>query len=444
MLSRFFASALLAACSSTALIAQSSWQFTCDSSSSHANHLTAESVYPLRGTAPDVPAYGFDLKTAPSIFASKACSGNTPFFFSLAARDGNYEVTIDLGAGDETHTTVRAESRRLMLQPTTIAAGKARQVRFIVNVRTPEIYPRDNPSADPHDLPEVKLKPREIGALDWDNKLTLEFNGSHPGFRSISIRRVEHVPTLYLAGDSTVVDQDKEPWAAWGQILPVFFNDKVSIANNAESGETIRSFVGERRLAKVMSVIQPGDYLFIQFAHNDQKPGKGFVSISDYKALMERYIQQAHDHGATVILVTSMNRRRFDASGHIEQTLGDYPQATREVAAEQKLALIDLNAISKTLFEAMGEQGTLKAFVHYPAHTFPGQDEELKDDTHFNSYGAYELARCIVQSIHDQKLPLARFLKKRIPHFDPAHPDPVSTWIWPLSPLVATEKPYER
>jgi lysophospholipase L1-like esterase len=227
-------------------------------------------------------------------------------------------------------------------------------------------------------------------------------------------------------------------------MLPVFFGPRLAVANNAESGETIRSFVGERRLDKVMSTIKSGDYLMIQFAHNDQKQGNGFVSIPDYKTLLRRYIADARGKGATPILVTSMNRRKFDAEGHIVQTLGDYPSAMREVAVEQHVALIDLNAMSKTLFEAMGEQGTLKAFVHYPANTFPDQPQELHDDTHFNSYGAYELAECIVQSIRDQKLPIAQYLRQGIPAFDPAHPDPVATFHIPPSPMISTDTPYGR
>ena len=159
----------------------------------------------------------------------------------------------------------------------------------------------------------------------------------------------------------------------------------------------------------------------VQFAHNDQKPGA--VSLPDYKATMEKFIADAKDRGVTVILVTAMNRRKFDDAGKIVNTLADYPQTTRDVAAEQHVALIDLNAMSKTLFEAMGPDGTLKAFVHFPANSFPGQAEELKDDTHFNPYGAYELARCIVNSIREQHLPLEQYLRKGIPPYDPAHPD---------------------
>jgi lysophospholipase L1-like esterase len=239
------------------------------------------------------------------------------------------------------------------------------------------------------------------------------------------------------------VDQDKEPWAAWGQILPRFFGPKISISNQAESGETIKSFEKELRWAKVFSTIRSGDYLMMQFAHNDQKPGPGYVPAeTDYKMMVEGYIAKARSIGAHPILVTSMNRRTFDDSGKIRDTLAPYPQALRAIAEEQKLPLIDLNAMSKTMWETMGPDGTLKVFVHYPANTFPGQTAELKDDTHFNTYGAYELARCVVESLRTQKVPIASELRPGITLFDPAHPDAV--FDLPQSPMVDTATPYGR
>ena len=426
--------------------AQSVWHLNCagKQSVSKEGQLSAATLYqtpsPSTSVSEPYPAFGFDLGTSPTSFASGSCSSVQPFFFSIAVPDGNYQVTLTLGGPAVSATTVRAESRRLFIHQMEVAAGKSRRVTFNVNVRSAAISARG--SAPPS---KVALKPREIGALDWDDKLTLEFNGNHPSVRSISIQPIDHVPTLYLAGDSTVVDQDKEPWAAWGQMLPVFFGPRLSIANEAESGETIRSFVGEHRLAKILSTIRPGDYLMIQFGHNDQKPGNGYVpAATDFKTYLLQYITEARAHGATPILVTPMNRRNFDADGKIVQTLGDYPAVMREVAKQQKLALIDLNAMSKTLFETMGETGTLHAFVHYPANTFPGQTEELKDNTHFNAYGAYELARAIVQNIRDQKLPLARYLRLPIPPFDASHPDAFADWKLPPSPSVSAITPYGR
>ena len=425
--------------------AQQAMSFACGATRApHVHPLTSATVFPAAineenpANVTDKLAYGFDLKTAPTTIGSGICESDKPFFVSVAAGDADYRVTIILGGEKASTTTLRAESRRLLLLEKTVPAGGSDTETFVVNVRTPQI-------ATPGSAPQqVKLKPREIGALDWDNKLTLEFNGEHPAFRSLTIERVTDIPTVYIAGDSTVVDQDKEPWAAWGQMLPLFVTSKVAIANNAESGETIKSFVGERRYAKIMSTIKRGDYLMIQFAHNDQKPGAGFVSIPEYKDLMKRFITEAQAKGATTILVTAMNRRAFDDSGMIKQTLGDYPQATRDVAAEEHVGLIDLNAMSKTLFETMGPDGTLKAFVHYPANTFPDQAAELKDDTHFNSYGAYELARAIVQSIRDQHLVLEPFLRPGIAPFDPAHPDALADWHLPPSPSIDTTTPYGR
>lgn len=440
------------------MFGQAAMEFTCGKTGSHEVMLTAVSRYVAPGEKAggppgSAPASGFDLVASPTTFSKGACSSDKPFLFSVAVPDGNYQISVTLGSDAASVMTVRGESRRLFVDRQKIAAGGSQNARFNVNIRTEYIADAGRisatdatPSGTAGDAqaapPRVKLKPREIGALDWDEKLTLEFNGENPGFRSLSIKPIREVPTVYLAGDSTMVDQDKEPWAAWGQMLPVFFGPGVSIANEAESGETIRSFTGERRFDKILSTMRAGDYLMIQFAHNDQK--QGTPAATDFKGYLLRHVEATRNKGATPILVTSMNRRTFDAGGEITDTLGGYPQAMREFAKEQNVPLIDLNAMSKTLFEAMGPAGTLKAFVHFPANTFPGQTAELKDDTHFTAYGAYELARAVVQEIEVQRLPLAQYLRKDLKSFDPAKPDDVATFTLPQSPLVSTEKPYGR
>jgi lysophospholipase L1-like esterase len=375
-------------------------------------------------------AAGFDLLPSPEI-AGKACTSDKPFFFSVPVPEGNYRITVVLGGPQAAVTTVRAEGRRLMLQQIPTQPGASVTRIFDTNVRYPEI------NGDPNTL--VRLKPRENGILDWDHKLTLEFNGDHPSVRSISIEPIHNEPTIYLAGDSTVVDQYYEPWAAWGQMLPRFFLPGVVIANHAESGETTRSFIGEHRLAKIMSIIKPGDYLFVQFTHNDMKPNA--VPLDDFKKLLVEYIDQTRAKGATPVLVTPMNRRTFDAEGHITNSFGGYPDAIREVAAQQKAALIDLNAMSRTLFDAIGPEGTLKVFMHYPAGSFPGQTAAINDDTHFNSYGAYELARCIVRGIREAHLPIASLLDPSVPEFNPAHPDPQPDFHLPFTPILRPGDP---
>ena len=373
---------------------------------------------------------GFDLLPSPTV-TEKSCTSDKPFFFSVPIPEGSYRITVVLGGPKPSVTTVRAEGRRLMLEKIPAAANDSVTRTFDTNVRYPEI------NGDPED--KVKLKPRELGILDWDHKLTLEFNGDHPSVRSIDIEPIPHEPVIYLAGDSTVVDQYYEPWAAWGQMLPRFFLPGIVVANQAESGETIKSFVGEERLTKIMTTMKPDDYLFIQFAHNDMKPGA--VPLDEYKKLLISYINKTRAKGATPVLVTSMNRRTFDDAGHITNSLAGYPDAMREVAAQQKVALIDLNAMSKTLFEAMGPEGTLKAFMHYPADSFPGQTTAISDDTHFNSYGAYELARCIVRGIREANLPITKFLDPALSDFNPAHPDPQPDFNLPFTPILLKSDP---
>jgi lysophospholipase L1-like esterase len=407
----------LLACAALAAPGQS---FVCgqagSSSRAGAVQLTASSLY-------TASAAGFDLNTIPEI-ADKSCSSDKPFFFSAALPEGSYRVTITFGSSQQSTTTVRAEARRLMLQQVVSKPNKSVHRTFDVNLRVPQI------AGDASRV--VKLKPREIGNLDWDNRLTLEFNGDHPSIRSLRIEPIKET-TIYLAGDSTVVDQDLEPWAAWGQMLPRFFSPGVVIANHAESGETTRSFVAEKRLAKVMSTMQPGDTLLIQFGHNDQKPNA--VSLDDYKALLVDYIAQTRAKGATPVLVTSMNRRTFDSAGKITNSLSLYTEAVREVASAQHVALIDLNAMSKTLFEAMGPDGSMKAFMHYPANAYLNQTEAISDDTHFNSYGAYELARCVVHGMRQAKLPVARLLRKDVPDFNPVNPDSLTDFHLPATPI---------
>ncbi|HEX4577712.1 MAG TPA: rhamnogalacturonan acetylesterase [Edaphobacter sp.] len=375
---------------------------------------------------------GFDLLPSPEITA-RSCTSDKPFFFSVPIPEGSYRITVVLGGPKASVTTVRAEGRRLMLEKIATKPNESVTKIFDTNVRYPEIS--GPPNGDPNS--KVRLKDREQGILNWDHKLTLEFNGDHPSVRSIDIEPIgikTDEPVVYLAGDSTVVDQYYEPWAAWGQMLPRFFLPGIVIANHAESGETTKSFVAEHRLVKIMTTMKPGDYLFIQFAHNDMKPGA--VPLDEYKKLLSDFIAQTRAKQATPILVTSMNRRTFDDAGHITNSFGPYPDAMREVAAEQKVALIDLNAMSKTLFEAMGPEGTLKAFMHYPADSFPGQTAAIADNTHFNSYGAYELARCVVHGIREANLPLTKFLDPAIPDFNPAHPDPQPDFHLPFTPIL--------
>jgi lysophospholipase L1-like esterase len=359
--------------------------------------------------------------------------GQTPPSFSVRLAEGNYDVAITFGDPTRaTSNTVKAETRQLMLERVDTTPGEFVTRTFTANVRTPQL-----PSGE-----RVRLKDRERGALRWDDQLTLELNGTQPGVKSIRITPRQDAITVFLAGDSTVTDQFDEPWAGWGQMLPRFFKPGVAVANHAESGEALRSFRSAKRLDKILSQIKSGDTLFIQFGHNDMKEkGEGVGAFTTFKRDLEDYVARARERGATVVLVTPMHRRRFGGDGTIQPTHGDYPEAVRHVAKEQDVPLIDLQVMSKQFYEAMGPEDSKKAFVHYAANTFPDQDKPLKDDTHFNNYGAYELAKCVVEGVRTLELPLAEQIAEDVKSFDPSKPDPVDGFDLPASPLRPTTTP---
>lgn len=390
--------------------------------------LTATSQY-------DRNSAGFDFGTVPESVSDTGCSSNTTLLLSFPEPEGDYTITVEFGGAAAAKTTVRAEARRLMVDILNTKADEYISKSFTVEVRRPVIH-GDKP---------IELFKNVPSSLDWDDKLTLEFAGVHPSFRKIEIRPADPgTPTIYLAGDSTVTDQDHEPWAAWGQMIPAFFGPGVVVANYAESGKTVRSFEQQNRFAKIFSMIKAGDYLFLQFGHNDQKPGKGYVPPDEYTELLAKYVAMARERGATPILVTSMNRRVYDEAGHIQNTLAPYPQLVRDLASREHVGLIDLNAMSKTLFEAVGEEKSRSLFVYAAADTYPNQKEALHDDTHFNDYGAYELAKCVVLGIERLHLPLVEYLRSPREHFDPRHPDTLQSVALPPAPFVDIKKPAER
>ncbi|MES2520238.1 MAG: rhamnogalacturonan acetylesterase [Bacteroidota bacterium] len=357
--------------------------------------------------------------------------GTNNHFFTLDLPAGNYDVTMYLGSETEAaETTIKVENRRLVFEKIQTPKGEIAKKTFTVNLRNAKI----------DETKSVKLKPRELTYLHWDNQLTFEFCGKNPAVQCIEIKPNSKAITVFLAGNSTVVDQVAEPFTAWGQMIPRFFEPhKIAIANHAESGESLKSFVSENRFEKVFSLMKKGDYLFIEFAHNDQKI-KDFRPFFEYKDLLKEYISKTRQKGGIPVLVTSMHRRNFDSTGQIINTLGDFPAAMRQTAKEENTPLIDLNAISKILWESMGVELSKKAFVHVPAGTYPNQEKAIADDTHFSNYGAYQLAKCMVEEMRKIQLPIAKYLQST-PTFDPHQPDDWQTWNFPASPAIPVIKP---
>src|ERR1035437_5738352 len=246
-----------------------------------------------------------------------------PFYFSVKVREGNYNVKITLGDKEGTSdVAIRAECRRMMINRIQTKKGEVKTVEFTLHIR-------DSMIRNSNGISRVRLKLREHAYLHWDNKLTLEFNSAEPKIDAIEITpAAKNVVTVFLAGNSTEVDQAEEPYTAWGQMLPSFFvPEKVAVANYAESGESLSSFIGEKRFEKELSLMKPGDYAFVQFGHNDRKQkGPGIGAFTSYKKDLKYFIAEVKKKGGIPVLVTSMQRRSFDSTGKIKETLGDYPE----------------------------------------------------------------------------------------------------------------------
>jgi len=343
---------------------------------------------------------------------------------SLPLPEGNWRITLDLGSDKSAgQTTVKAENRRLMVLNAATARGQSVTRRFIVHVHNAGLgaVPENAPGGD-----HVRLRPDQASQRNWDDRLTLEFLGT-PAVRSVTIEPAQG-PTIFLVGDSMVADHPREPTASWGQILPLMLDDTVAAANYAESGATLKSFLADLRLDKVLSLIKPGDYLFIQFGHNDQKaqwPQTYAEAGTTYRAYLNAYIAEARRRGANPVLVTSPERRNFDARGRIIPSLGDYPAVMREMAAQMHIPLIDLNRASITLYEALKPDRAPAMF-----------NDEGRDKTHYNAWGAWMSARVIADGIRAAIPALAPHITSA--PFDPARPENVAI---PPSALVSSQRP---
>jgi lysophospholipase L1-like esterase len=218
-------------------------------------------------------------------------------------------------------------------------------------------------------------------------------------------------PAIWLIGDSTVCDYsaNRHPMMGWGQGLKKFCKPGVKINNRAVGGRSTKSFIDEKRWDKVMAGLQKGDFVFIQFGHNDQKK-KQEVLYTDpngsYKDYLKKYIADARSKGAEPILVTSV-ARRIIKDGKIVNSLGKYPDAMKDVAKETNTPLIDLNSISLQEFNKLGGEGTRNVFLHLKPGESPNYPKGSKDNSHFSEKGAELIAGWIVADAKKQNLKIA-------------------------------------
>jgi hypothetical protein len=354
-------------------------------------------------------------------------NGFSSFYFSVNVPEGKYTVTFYIGDySAAATTTIKAESRRLLVENLETAAGQIVTRTFTVMRKDPAIgttgtsvgldysYGREDPAI----------------CLGWDRKLTFEFSGTRPAIGGIDIVKVDTCITLHLCGNSTLVEQEDVPWAAWGQSLHRFFNSSIIVNDLATSGLTSSSFLNQRRLAKICSVMRPGDYLFFEFGHNDQ----GSVSTSQFQTNMKRFSDSALAHGATMVFVAPTARRADNDSA---TSVGGYAELTRTYARTLGAKLIDLNTAVIRMKAALGAAayGSDDTQLYCNVSTSPLWPDQpaVNDGTHFCDFGGYELAKWVAKTgMKAAGLTLTQYLLDTAT-FNPNTPDSKSNFHLPVS-----------
>jgi lysophospholipase L1-like esterase len=220
---------------------------------------------------------------------------------------------------------------------------------------------------------------------------------------------------VYLIGDSTMSDKETKfyPETGWGMPFRHFFDTTVVVENHAKNGRSTRTFLSENRWAAVYEKLKKGDYVFIQFGHNDEVKEKvdRYATPDEYKANLLRFVSDARAKGATPVLLTPVARRKFD-NGSVLESHAAYSALVRVVAKDNNVAFIDLDDRSKQLLQSFGEEPSKLLFLHLEAGEHPNYPEGKADNTHFNELGARKVAQIVLQEIIALQLGLADHIVK--------------------------------
>lgn len=224
-------------------------------------------------------------------------------------------------------------------------------------------------------------------------------------------------PRIHIAGDSTAAAKDRgapNPEYGWGEMLGRYFREAVTVVNHAQNGRSTRSFIAEGRWQALVDALQPGDWVLIQFGHNDEKaqdPERFAAPWGDYTDNLGRFVRDVRARGGFPVLLTPVARRKWDDAGILVETHGDYPAAVRALARAEGVPLIDLLALTRALEEAHGVEGSKRLHLWIPAGAYARRPDGWADDTHYSAYGAERVAALVVQEILRQQLPLQAALR---------------------------------
>jgi lysophospholipase L1-like esterase len=222
--------------------------------------------------------------------------------------------------------------------------------------------------------------------------------------------------TVFLAGDSTMAKKlpEKRPETGWGEMLEQHFKTgKVRVDNRAANGRSTKTFISEGKWQSIIDDLKKGDYVFIQFGHNDSSKDKGerYTPPEDYRKNLIRFISEVRSKHGHPVLLTPVMRRRFDKDGKFYDTHGEYPDIVRAVARDEDVPLIDMHRKSETTIVAYGVEGSRKLFLQLKAGENANYPNGIDDNTHFSPLGAEEMARLVVSAIRDSSLGLRKYLK---------------------------------
>ncbi len=226
----------------------------------------------------------------------------------------------------------------------------------------------------------------------------------------------KHTPVLYMIGDSTMANKEKLylPERGWGQLFPQLFIDSFVIENHAKNGRSTRSFIYEGRWDSVYAKLQPGDFVIIQFGHNDESEQKTerYATKKEYEYNLRKFVRETRAKKANPILATPIVRRRFDENGQFYDTHGDYPDIVRKIAADSNVPLLEMHLKSMEMVKNAGPEKSKEIYLHIPPNVNDSLPDGKIDNTHFSEFGALEMAKIARDEIREKVPNLAIYLKK--------------------------------